>query len=41
MSDLEEVTEKVVETVILAPVAIVVGTVSGIGSAFKKLTDWI
>lgn len=38
---IERNTEKVVEAAILLPVAVASGVVKGVGSAFKKLTDWI
>jgi len=40
-NNIEEVTEKIVETVVIAPVAITVGAVKGIGSAIEKLTRWV
>jgi hypothetical protein len=38
---IEQLTEETVEAIIIAPVAITVGAVRGVGSALKKLTDWI
>jgi len=38
---IENVTKKIDETAVIAPIAVTVGVIKGVGSAIEKLTRWI